>query len=256
MRGMSYIHPSTPSFLSAFKAQLTGGPAPDAEGKYDPTAQQAVDAGGRAALPGGRGDRQTSEDREKDDRERERDEDEWGFGEGEEAPQVVVVKEGRHLTQLDMDNERRRGAHPINTTQSPFDSSWLTIFLASDMRLDSQGPSASISRLAIILQARPQLSRVDIQTSAKSGRLLSNDRHRDNKDGQAQGGRRRRRRGGSCWWGEAEEGQEGEEGPAQLRRGGIKGGSDDPHDTPALDTTLVDRRAIREHKRLPGVTCS
>jgi len=42
-------------------------------------------------------------------RERERDDDEWGFGEGDEAPQVVVVKEGRYLTKEEMIDEGRRG---------------------------------------------------------------------------------------------------------------------------------------------------
>lgn len=119
MRGMSYIHPSTPSFLSAFKAQLAGGPAPTPSGSsFEP--HDGGGGGGRAALPGA--GRQTSEEREEQElkelRERERDDDEWGFGEGDEAPQVVVVKEGRHLTKEEMEDEGRRGTFLSSSSAS------------------------------------------------------------------------------------------------------------------------------------------
>lgn len=110
MKNLAYVAPKQPAFLTAFKAQLqNGGVAPSA-------ASSEFDFGGRAALPARGAGRQTSEEREEEqkerearDRERERDEDEWGFGEGDEAPQVVVVKEGRHMSQEQLTDVRRAG---------------------------------------------------------------------------------------------------------------------------------------------------
>lgn len=101
--GLTYTPAKTPSFLKAFQAQLAGAPPPGSKDPYS-----ASD--GRAALPGREG-RQTSEEREEQER---LEGDEFGWGEGgDDAPQVVVLKEGKHLTLEEMEDERRKGAFAV-----------------------------------------------------------------------------------------------------------------------------------------------
>lgn len=44
------------------------------------------------------------------DDDEESDEDEWDMGRGEEAPAVVVLKEGKHIDREEVDRIRREGA--------------------------------------------------------------------------------------------------------------------------------------------------
>lgn len=100
--GLTYVA-QKPSFLQNFgKPQVP-----------PPSSSSASSRGGREPLPerpdegrwaSGSGDESAEQDEEEDD-------DEWGdvFGGGEEGPQVVVLKEGRHLTAEEIKRERRKG---------------------------------------------------------------------------------------------------------------------------------------------------
>lgn len=101
--GLTYVAPK-PSFLQNFgKPQVP-----------PPSSSSASSRGGREPLPerpnegrwaSGSGDEAAEQDDEEDD-------DEWGDvfgGGGEEGPQVVVLKEGRHLTAEEIKRERRKG---------------------------------------------------------------------------------------------------------------------------------------------------
>jgi hypothetical protein len=75
LRNLNYIHPKTPSFLTNFKAQIANGGVP-----VPPASSSGVtDEFGRARAG------------------------------GDDAPLVVVVDEGKHLSREEMENERRRG---------------------------------------------------------------------------------------------------------------------------------------------------
>lgn len=93
-QGLTYVA-QTPSFLKNFGQAKS--PSPDSSGR-EPLPERPRD--GKWA----RGSDDEGGDGE--------DEDEWGEtygGAGEEGPQVVVLKEGRHLTAEDLKRERRRG---------------------------------------------------------------------------------------------------------------------------------------------------
>ena len=49
----------------------------------------------------------------------ESDEDEWDMGRGEEAPAVVVLKEGRHLDRDEVDRMRADGTTSVSYGQAP-----------------------------------------------------------------------------------------------------------------------------------------
>lgn len=116
VHGMSYIAPKTPSFLTAFKAQLAGAPPPGSSDPYTSRSSTELGENGqRAALPG-RGGRQTSEEREEEERRKALEGDDFGWGEGgDDAPQVVVLKEGKHLSFEEMEDERRKGTSPVSS---------------------------------------------------------------------------------------------------------------------------------------------
>lgn len=96
-KGLSYVA-QTPSFLKNF-----GKP---------PASPEAGPSGGRAALP-----ERPSDGRWAGGSDDEDEDDEWGTrfgGGGDEGPQVVVLKEGRHLTAEQVKRERKRGERSFN----------------------------------------------------------------------------------------------------------------------------------------------
>lgn len=109
--GLTYVA-QKPSFLQNFgKPQVP-----------PPSSSSASSRGGREPLPerpnegrwaSGSGDEAAEQDEEEED-------DEWGDvfgGGGEEGPQVVVLKEGRHLTAEEIKRERRKGEFkPLSET--------------------------------------------------------------------------------------------------------------------------------------------
>ncbi len=112
-QGLTYVS-ATPSFLKHF-----GQPKPPSPRPNSHSTSQARD--GREPLPERprSGEWASGSDDEKAEREEEEGEDEWGemYGGGEEGPQVVVLKEGRHLTGEEVKRERRRG----ESRESSFD---------------------------------------------------------------------------------------------------------------------------------------
>jgi hypothetical protein len=95
--GLSYVS-ATPAFLQNF-------------GKPPPSPPRNLDREGREALPERPRDGQWAEGSDEESGAKgEEEEDEWDvdFG-GGDGPQVVVLKEGRHLTADDLQRERRRG---------------------------------------------------------------------------------------------------------------------------------------------------
>lgn len=88
IRGLNYVG-EQPAFLRNALAALSGqsGTAPG--------------TGGRPAIP----TRSEGHDEESDE-----EQDEWDLGRGDEAPAVVVLKEGKHLDRDEVDRLRADGA--------------------------------------------------------------------------------------------------------------------------------------------------
>lgn len=84
-----------PAFLRNALSALQGPQAP----------KPAFDEHGRPAIP----ERPDVEGGEKEEEAEESEEDEWDLGRGEEAPAVVVLKEGRHLERTEVDRLRAEG---------------------------------------------------------------------------------------------------------------------------------------------------
>jgi hypothetical protein len=114
----------TPAFLRAFQNRISGRrgdedeDAPQIEGEYHDTGrdEDAVDEFGRSVdRPlldefGREIRREGSAEREKKaKREEMRRKEMEGEEEGDEKPVVVVLKEGKHLTEFEAENERRKG---------------------------------------------------------------------------------------------------------------------------------------------------
>jgi hypothetical protein len=85
----------TPSFLRNAAAALSGRPASS-------TAAPTFDENGRPTIPS-RPDGQGSEGEESEA-------DEWDLDRGEEAPSIVVLKEGKHLDGDEVERMRAEGA--------------------------------------------------------------------------------------------------------------------------------------------------
>lgn len=107
---MTYVA-QQPSFLKNF-GKPASPPPTDRNGRGGGSARSGAD-GGREALP----------ERPKEgrwaggsDEEGEESDDEWGErfgGGGDDGPQVVVLKEGRHLSAEEVKRERRRGKYGL-----------------------------------------------------------------------------------------------------------------------------------------------
>lgn len=94
-KGLSYVA-ATPAFLRNF-----GKP------QSPPRRAGESSTGGRAALP-----ERPNDGKWAGGSDGEEEEDEWDAkfgGGGDEGPQVVVLKEGRHLTAEEVKRERRKG---------------------------------------------------------------------------------------------------------------------------------------------------
>lgn len=123
----------TPAFLRAFQNRVAGRrndedeDAPQIEGDYgdDVRDEDAVDEFGRSVSRPSRLDefgrevrRAGSAEREKEDK-REQMRRRGLEEEEDEKPVVVVLKEGKHLTELEAENERRKGmcsySHPLSS---------------------------------------------------------------------------------------------------------------------------------------------
>lgn len=93
---------NTPSFLQKFKNRAAGIPDPPEhdEEYYDDEGQYYNDGSGRPPIP----QRPSIPERPEDDP-GSADEDD-----GDEKPQVVVLRQGKHLTEREAENERRKGA--------------------------------------------------------------------------------------------------------------------------------------------------
>jgi hypothetical protein len=194
--GLTYTPAKTPSFLKAFQAQLAGAPPPGSKDAYG-----ASD--GRAALPGREG-RQTSEEREEQER---LEGDEFGWGEGgDDAPQVVVLKEGKHLSLEEMEDERRKGTSPF----TPVDC---------HPTLPLKKRPLTLVRLIASLSQGPPADRPESSAGCKGCFggvcIKASDWRSRPKDDQAKGRRRRfgRPYKQSRSAGRQEEAKEGEEGP-------------------------------------------
>ncbi|GAA5831256.1 hypothetical protein JCM11251_007810 [Rhodosporidiobolus azoricus] len=90
IRSLNYVG-QQPAFLRNAMSALSG---------RGPSSAPAVGSDGRPAIP-------TRPDGEGSDGEEE-DEDEWDMGKGDEAPQVVVLKEGKHLERDEVDRLREQ----------------------------------------------------------------------------------------------------------------------------------------------------
>ena len=92
----------TPAFLHKLKNKIQGGPVEDED---EP--QYYDDGSGRPPIPL----RPAIPDRPKDDRGSASEDD------ADELPQVIVLKEGKHLTAREAENERRKGLSVCQLTQ-------------------------------------------------------------------------------------------------------------------------------------------
>jgi hypothetical protein len=97
---LRYAEGAAPAFLARMRAQVAGHAY---DGEDDP-AYEFEDVEGREAIP-----RRPAVPVRPDDGEGVLDEDD---GE-DEAPQVVVLREGKHLSGREAENERRKGVHRV-----------------------------------------------------------------------------------------------------------------------------------------------
>lgn len=94
LRGLAWNEQAAkPAFLQNALAALQG-PKPPRDG--------AEGSGGRVPIP----------ERPEGHVHEESDEDEWDLARGEEAPAVVVLKEGKHIDRDEVDRIRREGEAP------------------------------------------------------------------------------------------------------------------------------------------------
>ena len=107
LKNLTYI-PQKPAFLQTFGQPKRPSPPPGRSG---------ASRSGREALPERPTDGEWAEGSDDETRGKGKgrgdSDDEWGDvygGGGDDGPQVVVLKEGRHLTAEDVKRERRRGA--------------------------------------------------------------------------------------------------------------------------------------------------
>lgn len=96
LRGLSYVG-QKPAFLQNALTALAGGSAK----AHNPR----LDANGRPAIPTRPEDGPGGSDGDDDGDEQ----DEWDLGGGDEAPTVVVLKEGKHLDRDEVDRLRAQG---------------------------------------------------------------------------------------------------------------------------------------------------
>ena len=121
----------TPAFLRAFQNRISGRrddedeDAPQVEGEYYDSGKgegavdefgrsvdrPLLDEFGREVRRAGSAERETNAKRE-ETRRREMEEEE------DEKPVVVVLKEGKHLTEFEAENERRKGMDSYSVQQS------------------------------------------------------------------------------------------------------------------------------------------
>ncbi|GAA5925037.1 DUF4604 domain-containing protein [Sporobolomyces koalae] len=102
LRGLAYVG-QKPAFLQNALAALAGG-----QRRQPPP----FDANGRPAIP-------TRPEGAQSGSENEQDEDEWDLGKGDEAPTVVVLKEGKHLDREEVDKLRAQGSSTTSAADEP-----------------------------------------------------------------------------------------------------------------------------------------
>lgn len=99
--GLAY-NQTTPTFLQQFKNQATGRSNDDNQEGYDDWEPESSSSAGasrnRRATPPSRPDDEPGSADEDDD---------------DERPQVVVLKEGKHLTALEVENEKRKRTYRV-----------------------------------------------------------------------------------------------------------------------------------------------
>jgi hypothetical protein len=108
-RGLQYQSGAQPAFLRALQARISGKPDPSSYG-----GDEDEDGGGggeweqldenRPAIP-----KRPAADPEHDGRNRANEDDDDVDEAGDEAPTVVVLRKGKHLTQEEVKNEKRKG---------------------------------------------------------------------------------------------------------------------------------------------------
>ncbi|GAA6010918.1 hypothetical protein JCM11491_004600 [Sporobolomyces phaffii] len=103
LRGLAYVG-GKPAFLQNALTALAGGSTKQRQAPQ-------FDANGRPTIPT-RPDGQGAEEEEEEDDDR----DEWDLGGGDEAPTVVVLKEGKHLDKEEVDRLRAQGSTITETT--------------------------------------------------------------------------------------------------------------------------------------------
>lgn len=184
IHGLTYTPAKTPSFLKAFQAQLAGAPPPGSRDDFGSrSATELGEDGQRAALPG-RAGRQTSEEREEQER---LDGNEFGWGEGgDDAPQVVVLKEGKHLSLEEMEDEQRKGASRSPSRRSSLSNERFTDSRLASCRSRCRSPGPSADR------PQPQASPGDGHDRSGGQLVVQADTRRAcGQDDEAQGRRRR-----------------------------------------------------------------
>ncbi|GAA5837369.1 hypothetical protein JCM3766R1_000426 [Sporobolomyces carnicolor] len=135
LRGLSYVG-QKPAFLQNALTALAGGSAK----AHNPR----LDANGRPAIPTRPEDGPGGSDGDDDGDEQ----DEWDLGGGDEAPTVVVLKEGKHLDRDEVDRLRAQGTtieestEPESGTKSKGSLSFSS-GTGSKSKKDSSGPKES-----------------------------------------------------------------------------------------------------------------
>ena len=112
--GLTYVA-NTPSFLKNFGKAPASPPHSD---RFEGQRAESSGRPGREPLPERPTDGKWAKGSDDEGGAAESEDDEWGEvfgGGGDDGPQVVVLKEGRHLTAEDVKRERRSGKRSLNT---------------------------------------------------------------------------------------------------------------------------------------------
>ena len=186
-QGLTYVA-NTPAFLKNFGKPRS--PSPDRSGRAPLPERPREGKWARGSDDEGGGGE-------------EEEDDEWGQtygggGRGEEGPQVVVLKEGRHLTAEDLKRERRRGG----LCAAYDDGAGLTILVAAGKPSTSPSPPSARDRsppsttaVDPFVPTKPKTQLPKISSSAKRKLVGGATEGKEGKDETPPGNTKRKKKG-------------------------------------------------------------
>ena len=167
----------TPAFLLKLQRKVAGQQEDDED---EPQYEDWDDGSGRPPIP-----RRPAIPQRPDDDPGSADEDD-----GDEAPQIVVLKEGKHLSERDVENEKRKGEHSTAVCSTPLVSTQILAKglppLPDDKGKDkSKDATAAESKSGSKSSAKQQslsFSSGGASTSAKKRKAVGDGKEDDQRD--------------------------------------------------------------------------